>query len=190
MASSGCAAQDRGEVRANGKRSLSGAEKLGVVLFRGSSLAKSAGHSAEGPHFSAMSSLPVFQRVRSICFPTEKAAERANARPPPTPPRDQPQRGRRLSGSRKTKTTVKQGIVVTIRRSKTDQLGLGRKIGIPQARGRHCPVAALDQWRSSSRGLRCKGHRYLNRASAALAASTGFSNRGTCRHAVGRSEAL
>lgn len=41
---------------------------------------------------------------------------------------------------------VKQGIVVTIRRSKTDQLGVGRKIGIPYARGRHCPVVALTAW--------------------------------------------
>jgi integrase len=41
---------------------------------------------------------------------------------------------------------VKQGIVITIRRSKTDQLGVGRRIGIPYGRGRHCPVAALDTW--------------------------------------------
>jgi integrase len=45
---------------------------------------------------------------------------------------------------------VKQGIVITIRRSKTDQLGVGRKIGIPYARGRHCPVGALDNWLSCS----------------------------------------
>jgi integrase len=45
---------------------------------------------------------------------------------------------------------VKQGIIITIRRSKTDQLGIGRKIGIPYARGRHCPIAALDKWRAAS----------------------------------------
>lgn len=45
---------------------------------------------------------------------------------------------------------VKQGIVITINRSKTDQLGIGRKFGIPLARGRHCPVAAFDQWRLAS----------------------------------------
>jgi site-specific recombinase XerD len=42
--------------------------------------------------------------------------------------------------------SVRQGIVITIRRSKTDQDGAGRKIGIPRARGRWCPVAALDEW--------------------------------------------
>ena len=45
---------------------------------------------------------------------------------------------------------LKQGIVITIRRSKTDQLGVGRKIGIPYARGRHCPIIALDKWRTTS----------------------------------------
>ncbi len=42
--------------------------------------------------------------------------------------------------------TVKQGVVITIRRSKTDQLGIGRKVGVPFARGRHCAVAALEAW--------------------------------------------
>jgi integrase len=46
---------------------------------------------------------------------------------------------------------VRQGIVVTLRRSKTDQDGVGRKIGVPHARGRWCPVAALDQW------IKCSG---------------------------------
>jgi integrase len=41
---------------------------------------------------------------------------------------------------------VRQGIVLHLRRSKTDQLGQGRKIGIPFARGRHCAVAAIDAW--------------------------------------------
>jgi integrase len=41
---------------------------------------------------------------------------------------------------------VRQGLVVTITRSKTDQEGAGRKIGIPHGRTRHCPVAALDAW--------------------------------------------
>ncbi|ORE90946.1 integrase family protein [Aurantimonas sp. 22II-16-19i] len=39
---------------------------------------------------------------------------------------------------------VRQGIVVHLRRSKTDQLGQGRKIGIPFGRTRWCPVSALD----------------------------------------------
>ena len=41
---------------------------------------------------------------------------------------------------------VKQGLVLNIRRSKTDQLGVGRKIGIPFGRTKHCPVLALDAW--------------------------------------------
>lgn len=45
---------------------------------------------------------------------------------------------------------VRQGIVITIRRSKTDQSAQGRKIGVPYARGRHCPVTALDAWLSNA----------------------------------------
>lgn len=43
---------------------------------------------------------------------------------------------------------VRQGLVITLRRSKTDQEGEGRRIGIPYGRTRHCPVAALDEWLS------------------------------------------
>lgn len=39
-----------------------------------------------------------------------------------------------------------EGVVLTIRRSKTDQFGKGRSIGIPFARGRHCAVRALRSW--------------------------------------------
>ena len=45
---------------------------------------------------------------------------------------------------------VRQGIVVNIRRSKTDQTGMGRKIGIPFGRTHWCPVAALDEWLARS----------------------------------------
>ena len=41
---------------------------------------------------------------------------------------------------------VRQGIIITLRHSKTDQEGAGRKIGIPRGRTRHCPVAALTAW--------------------------------------------
>ncbi|MCF3628215.1 site-specific integrase [Thalassospiraceae bacterium LMO-SO8] len=41
---------------------------------------------------------------------------------------------------------VRQGMVVSIRRSKTDQAGKGREIGIPLARGRFCPVKSLEEW--------------------------------------------
>jgi len=37
------------------------------------------------------------------------------------------------------------GLVVTIRRSKTDQEGAGRRVGIPYG-GRHCPAHALHAW--------------------------------------------
>jgi integrase len=45
---------------------------------------------------------------------------------------------------------VRQGLEVILRRSKTDQNGAGRKIGIPHGRGRWCPVVALEQWRLAS----------------------------------------
>jgi integrase len=45
---------------------------------------------------------------------------------------------------------VRQGLEVTLRRSKTDQHGAGRKIGIPHGRGKWCPVMALEQWRIAS----------------------------------------
>lgn len=41
---------------------------------------------------------------------------------------------------------VRQGMIVSIRRSKTDQAGKGREIGIPLARGRFCPVKSLEAW--------------------------------------------
>jgi len=41
---------------------------------------------------------------------------------------------------------ARQGIIITLRQSKTDQEGAGRKIGIPHGRTRHCPVAALTAW--------------------------------------------
>jgi integrase len=45
---------------------------------------------------------------------------------------------------------VRQGLEITLRRSKTDQNGAGRKIGIPHGRGRWCPVRALEQWQAAS----------------------------------------
>ncbi|MEP9373859.1 site-specific integrase [Mesorhizobium sp. KR1-2] len=46
---------------------------------------------------------------------------------------------------------VRQGIVVTLRRSKTDQTGAGRKIGIPFGRTRWCPVRHLSDWLDNAR---------------------------------------
>lgn len=45
---------------------------------------------------------------------------------------------------------VRQGLIVTIRFSKTDQEGAGRKLGIPHGRTRYCPVVAFDQWLAMS----------------------------------------
>jgi site-specific recombinase XerD len=41
---------------------------------------------------------------------------------------------------------ARQGIIITLRRSKTDQTGAGRKIGIPFGRTRWCPVKYLTDW--------------------------------------------
>ena len=41
---------------------------------------------------------------------------------------------------------VRQGVVVTLRKSKTDQEGVGRKLGIPLGRSKACPCGALDDW--------------------------------------------
>ena len=45
---------------------------------------------------------------------------------------------------------VQQGVILAIRRSKTDQEGVGRKIGIPFGRTIHCPVRALENWLSAA----------------------------------------
>ena len=45
---------------------------------------------------------------------------------------------------------VRQGMIVHLRRSKTDQTGAGRKVGIPNGRTRYCPVAALESWLTRS----------------------------------------
>lgn len=39
-----------------------------------------------------------------------------------------------------------EGIVLTLPRSKTDQTGEGRKIGIPFGRGKICPVQSMQDW--------------------------------------------
>lgn len=44
----------------------------------------------------------------------------------------------------------RQGIVLRLQRSKTDQDGQGQTIAIPHGRTRWCPVAALDAWLAAS----------------------------------------
>jgi len=46
---------------------------------------------------------------------------------------------------------VRQGIVLHLRRSKTDQTGQGRKIAIPHGRTRWCPVRHLTDWLTHAR---------------------------------------
>ena len=41
---------------------------------------------------------------------------------------------------------VRQGMIITIRHSKTDQEAAGRQIGVPFGRSRWCPVKALEEW--------------------------------------------
>jgi integrase len=41
---------------------------------------------------------------------------------------------------------VRQGVVLRLLRSKSDQEAGGQKIGIPHGRGRWCPVVALEAW--------------------------------------------
>lgn len=41
---------------------------------------------------------------------------------------------------------VTEGLVIRLRRSKTDQEGRGRDIAIPYVRGPHCPCRALQSW--------------------------------------------
>ncbi|MCC5964153.1 MAG: site-specific integrase [Rhodobacteraceae bacterium] len=45
---------------------------------------------------------------------------------------------------------VREGLIVIIRRSKTDQEGAGRRIGIPHGRTRNCPVKAVEGWLAST----------------------------------------
>ena len=41
---------------------------------------------------------------------------------------------------------VPEGLILTIERSKTDQEGEGRRLGIPFAKGEHCPVKSLQTY--------------------------------------------
>ena len=60
-----------------------------------------------------------------------------------------------------------EGALVTIRRSKTDQEGLGRKVGIPRGEIA-CPVSALEAWLEAARiGEGAVFRRVFNRADPA-----------------------
>ena len=74
---------------------------------------------------------------------------------------------------------VRQGIVLHLRRSKTDQEGRGEKIGVPFGRTRWCPVGALMAWLSRAaitegpifRPVDQHGHVQTNRLSAEAVSS-------------------
>ena len=47
---------------------------------------------------------------------------------------------------------VERGLIITVRKSKTDQLAAGRQIGLPYGRTpAYCPVRAFDAWRIGKR---------------------------------------
>lgn len=54
-------------------------------------------------------------------------------------------------------------MIITLRRSKTDLEGVGRKIGIPYGRTQHCPVAALDGWLALSKIEQSPIFRFVDR---------------------------
>ena len=58
---------------------------------------------------------------------------------------------------------VKEGLTIHLRRSKTDQEGEGRKIGIPWGRGLICPVKSLQAWLDISGIAEGKIFRPINR---------------------------
>ncbi|MBS0588893.1 MAG: site-specific integrase [Proteobacteria bacterium] len=45
---------------------------------------------------------------------------------------------------------VAEGVMIHVRRSKTDQKGVGRNVAIPYTKGSHCPVQALKLWLKKS----------------------------------------
>ena len=49
-------------------------------------------------------------------------------------------------------TFDKRGVVVVIRQSKTDKESKGQTIALPRLNHAHCPVAAMERWKSTSRG--------------------------------------
>lgn len=58
---------------------------------------------------------------------------------------------------------LRQGLVIHLRRSKTDQIGKGRKIAIPFGRTCWCPVTALEQWQTQAQIVEGPLFRPVNR---------------------------
>ena len=73
---------------------------------------------------------------------------------------------------------VRRGVVVTLRHSKTDQEGVGRRVAIPYAKGGVCAVRALKRWLEAGGIREGKVFRAVNRHGT-------VSRRGLDGHAVG-----
>lgn len=58
---------------------------------------------------------------------------------------------------------VREGLVIHLLRSKTDQLGEGRKIGVPLGRTSACPVKAVEKWLEVSKITSGPVFRAINR---------------------------
>jgi hypothetical protein len=50
-----------------------------------------------------------------------------------------------------TSSARAKGMIITLRRSKTDQDGAGPKIGVPVGRPKWCPPTTLDRWLQAAR---------------------------------------
>ena len=59
---------------------------------------------------------------------------------------------------------VNEGVIVHLRKSKTDQIGAGRKIGVPWGRTSTCPVKAIKNWLQVAQIDRGPLFRSVNRA--------------------------
>lgn len=66
---------------------------------------------------------------------------------------------------------VREGLIVHLRRSKTDQSGEGRKIGVPWGRTSACPVKAVENWLTIGKIVDGALFRSVNRAGAVSAES-------------------
>jgi integrase len=73
-----------------------------------------------------------------------------------------------------------QGVIVTLRRSKTDQEGQGQKVGIPFGQGEEtCPVRALREWLAAAQISEGPVFRAVDRHG-------NVSSRGMCGRSVAR----
>tara|TARA_Y100001938_G_scaffold143497_1_gene216321 strand:- start:791 stop:1681 length:891 start_codon:yes stop_codon:yes gene_type:complete len=54
---------------------------------------------------------------------------------------------------------IEGGVRITLEKSKTDQMKIGRVVGIPRGDSQYCPVTALERWRGcgTGRGLVFRG---------------------------------